>query len=277
MAAILTLLIGLGACEEPTIISALVQSTEKSAAPGAAQAAEPTNGKRLAISHTFTVRLPSSQVEAVQQKHLAECAKLGCIVLNTRLDRQNEGWVNALISVRIAPEAFSAFADFIASPPSIVVVHSETAEDKTLPFLDIEKRLEVKIALRDRLIAMLKDPGAKSAADLASIEKELAEVQGDIEAITAQRDYLRTITETIKVDVNYNGIVASAGGIDFTPLDYSVMGIGRTIVGSAAALVSFLAACIPWVPLIAFLIWGFRRGIRRWRLRKAVATPILKT
>ncbi len=71
--------------------------------------------------------------------------------------------------------------------------------------LDIDKRLEVKTALRDRLSAMLKDPSAKSAADLAAIEKELAQAQGDIEAAIAQRDYLRTITHTVRVDIAYDG------------------------------------------------------------------------
>jgi hypothetical protein len=40
----------------------------------------------------------------------------------------------------------------------------------------------VKTALRDRLAAGLREPGTKSLADLANIEKELAQVQGDIEA-----------------------------------------------------------------------------------------------
>jgi hypothetical protein len=48
---------------------------------------------------------------------------------------------------------------------------------------------------------MLKDPVAKSAADLAAPEKELAHVQGDVEATIAQRDYLGTITEAVRVDI----------------------------------------------------------------------------
>jgi hypothetical protein len=237
----------------------------------AANAAESAAGKRLAVSHSFTIRVPSNQVESVQQKHLAECRKLGCTVLSTRLDRLNEGRINAALSVRVAPDAYAGFATIITQSPAELVSHVETAEDKTLPILDVEKRLEVKLALRDRLTAMLRDPGPKSAADIASIEKELAQVQGDIEAATAQRDYLRTITETVKVDVFYNGTTAQAGGIDLSPIDRAIRGFGFTIVTSVAALISFLAALIPWLPVVAAAVWGIRWGIRRWKARKGTA------
>ena len=157
------------------------------------------------------------------------------------------------------------------APPVEVLSQAQTSEDKTLPIMDVEKRLEVKSALRDRLSAMLRDSGQKSAADLAVIEKELAGVQGDIEAATAQREYLRTITETIKVDIAYQGLAAQVGGINLSPIDYALKGVGRTMVGSVAALISFVAAIVPWIPLIALLAWGVRRGLRHWRLRKAVA------
>jgi hypothetical protein len=226
--------------------------------------------KRLAITHAFALRVPGREVEALQRKHLDECAKLGCTVLNTYLDRSNEGRITARISVRIAPESYDAFAALLASPPARIVTHSESAEDRTVAILDVEKRLEVKTALRDRLAAMLRDPGTKSAADLATIEKELAQVQGDIETITAQRDYLRTITQTVRVDVSYLGI-AEVGGLDLSPIQRAVNGIGRTVIESAGVLISFLAATLPWLPLIALVVWGARRGVRRWRARKAEA------
>jgi len=242
------------------------------AAVGADQAAQRAPGeRRLAVTHAFTLRLPSSDVETIQQKHLAECARLGGTVLNTRLDRSNQGRINARSSVRLTPDAYVAFAKIIATPPARIVVHSESAEDKTAPMLDIDKRLEVKSTLRDRLTAMLHDPGTKSVADLAAIEKELAQVQGDIEAATAQRDYLRTITETVHVDVNYNGVPTLVGGMDLSPIRYAVTGAGQTVVASFAALISFLAAAVPWLPLIAVVFWGVRSGLRRLKARRSPA------
>jgi hypothetical protein len=252
-------------------ISGGYQADGAGLAGGSARAAQTIADKRLAITHSFTLRLAATEVEPVQQKHLAECARLGCTVLSTNLDRSVESRINARISVRIAPGSYEAFVAIISASPSEVISHSESAEDKTAAIIDVDKRLEVKTALRDRLTAMLKDPAAKSAADLATIEKELAQVQGDIEAIVAQRDYLRTLTDTVRVDITYRGVPAQAGGFDLSPIKFAVDGIGRTVIGSVGNLISFLAAATPWLPLIALLVWGGRRSVRRWRQRRAPA------
>jgi hypothetical protein len=227
--------------------------------------------KRIAVSHAFTLHLPDTDVEAVRQRHLAECTKLGCTVVSTTLDRSYTRRVIAQSEVRIAPDAFAAFADILAAPPARIVKHSETANDETVPMLDVEKRLEVKMALRDRLTAMLQEPGAKELADLLTIEKELAQVQGEIETAVAQRDYLRTITETVHVEIRYDGLAAQAAGLDLSPISMAGKNIGSTLVYSAAALISFLAAILPWLPLIALVAWGVRRALQRWRRARSAA------
>lgn len=227
--------------------------------------------KHIAITRGFTLRLPSGDVAAVQKRHLEECAKLGCTVLETRLDRLTDGRINARISVRVAPDRYPAFATVIIAPPSEVATQTERAEDKTVAVLDADKRLEVKTALRDRLTAMLRDSSAKSAADLAAIEKELAQVQGDIETGIAQREYLRTITETVRVDIAYDGRRVVVAGYDFSPIKNSVDGISRTLIASVGWLIWFLAALVPWVPAIVFAVWGVRRWMRR---RRAQASAV---
>jgi len=267
-------LLVLGGCSDPRLSAPESYSSGTTLAqapapsPNSDKAGQPIAERRLAITHAFTLRLPGVDVEAVQQKHLAACVKLGCTITSTQFDRSNEGRIYARASVRIAPDAYPAFADLLASPPAKIINHSETAEDKTVPMLDVEKRLDVKSALRDRLAAMLREPGAKSPADLVTIEKELAQVQGDIEAIAAQRDYLRTLTETVRVDIAYVGLAAQTAGFDLSPVDRAFNGIGATLIQSVAALISFLAAIVPWLPLAALVLWATRRGFRRWKARK---------
>jgi hypothetical protein len=225
--------------------------------------------RHIAVTRGFTLRLPSSEVAAVQQKHLSECAKLGCTVLETRLDRLSEGRIGARASVRVAPDRYPAFAAVVTAPPAEVTTQTERAEDRTVAVFDVDKRLEVKTALRDRLSAMLRDPAAKSAADLAAIEKELAQAQGDIEAAIAQRDYLRATTETVRVDITYDGRPAVVGGYDFSPIKRAADSIGQTLITSLASLIVALAAAVPWLPLVMLVVWGIRRGLRRWRAQRA--------
>jgi hypothetical protein len=118
---------------------------------------------------------------------------------------------------------------------------------------------------------MLRDSSVKTAADLITIEKELAQAQSEVEAITAQRDKLRTRTDMVRVDITYFGAVAQVDGLDLSPLHQSVQGAGQTVVSSLSFLISFLAAVLPWLPVVALILWAIRRSIRRWRARKASA------
>jgi hypothetical protein len=229
-----------------------------------------SSGQHVAVSHEFTLRLPSDEIEAAQRRHLDECQKLGCTIISTSMNRE-ETRVRASTAVRIPPAAFPAFADLITAPPATVLSHEETSDDKTTAVLDVEKRLEAKIALRDRLTAMLRGPAPKTAADLVAIERELAQVQGDIEAGTAQRDYLRTITGTVKVNITYRGSIANAGGLDISPIATAFKSTGGVFVQSLARVIVFIAMLVPWLPLVYLAYWVIRRAIRRWRTPKTPA------
>jgi hypothetical protein len=162
-------------------------------------------------------------------------------------------------------------AAIITARPAEVTTQSERADDRTIAVLDVDKRLEVKMALRDRLTAMLNDPATKSVADLIAIEKELVQAQGDIEAATTQRNYLRTITDTVQVDITYDGRQTVVAGYDFSPIKRAFDSIGGTFATSVASLITFVAATVPWLPVIALLVWGARRVLRRWRTARSTA------
>ena len=114
-----------------------------------------------------------------------------------------KGGVQGSILVRIAPDRYEAFANAVTTPAARLISHSETAQDETIPLLDVEKRLDAQTALLQQ--------ASDSIGDLVAVEKQLADVQGTIESETAQRAYLRTITTTVKVDVSYDGVIEQAG------------------------------------------------------------------
>ncbi len=252
------LLILLTACKRepaPTPMLAAARSMV-TAAPSAAP------DQHIAVSHSFVVDLPSPSVEATQQKTLAECRTAGCTVLSSHVDRLRTGMIQGSISVRIAPDRYPAFAAEVTAPPATLISHTETAEDKTVPFLDIEKRLAAQIALRERL-SQLMIQAATSVADLVAVEKQLADVQGSIESETAQRDYLRTITDTVKVDVAYNGLVQQAGSFDISPVRIAVDNFARTVIESLGDMILWIAYALPWLPLAALAGWLLRQVLRR--------------
>jgi hypothetical protein len=225
-------------------------------------------GALSAIAHRFTLVLPNAEIEAVQEKNSAECVKLGCNILSSSISRSDRGSVSASMSIRIKPDAYDAFAAALAAPPARIRNHSQTADDLAAPVLDAEKRMAAKTALRERLTALLNDQSPKTAADLVAIEKELSEVQSEIENFTAQLENLRKRTDMVSVDITYVGSTAGYGGLDFAPLHEAVMDIGQTVIRSLSWLIYCLAAVGPWLPIIAIVWWIIRRR-RRQPLRSA--------
>lgn len=232
------------------------------------------DGHFSAVAQRFTLLVPNAEVEAAQKKHTAECIKLGCIIFSSSIDQSDGGVVTAHMSIHIKPDAYDGFAAVLSAAPARIRFHSQTANDMATPALDNEKRLATKIAFRERLTALLNDQSTKTAADLIAIEKELSQVQGEVENLTVQLESLHKETDMVRVDINYVGTNAGFGGFDLQPLHDAVRNIGRTVVGSLAALVYSLAAIAPWLPVIAIVWWIVRRTFRRRRLsRDAASAP----
>jgi hypothetical protein len=128
----------------------------------------------------------------------------------------------------------------------------------------VEKRLDAQTALRDRLSQMLKQAGT-SVGDLLAVEKQLAELQATIESETAERDYLRSITDTVKVDVSYSGVVQQAGPFDVSPVRIALNNFVRTLIGSLGTMIFVIATVVPWLPLVAPAGWMVWLALRRLR------------
>jgi Domain of unknown function (DUF4349) len=167
--------------------------------------------------------------------------------------------------VQIKPESYETFVAVLLALPARVTFHAQRSVDLTAPVVDTEKRLSAKTRLRERLSELLNDQNAKTATDLITIEKELFQVQGDIEAMTAQLDLLRNHTDMISVDISYVGTSGRYGDLDLTPVREAVAGIGQMLIQSAAWLITCVAGASPWIPVVALLWWLRRRTLRRRR------------
>jgi hypothetical protein len=226
-----------------------------------------SDGRLLAVTYRFTLLIPNSEIESEQQKHLAECARLGCTVIDSSINRSDRGATGASASVRIKREDYRTFAAALAAPPATVTYQSQTTVDTTQPVVDAEQRLAVKTRLRERLTELLNDQNTKTASDLIEIEKELSQAQGEIESMMAQLDALHNRTEMVSVDITYVGTSGRYGEFDPTLVREAVIGIGQTAILSLVWLITCLAAVAPWIPIIALLWWLFRRSLRRRRMR----------
>ncbi|MFO1024288.1 MAG: DUF4349 domain-containing protein [Acetobacteraceae bacterium] len=226
-----------------------------------ARSADATD-RRIAYTESYVLEMPAEDVAAALRRAADACNAAGGSVLRSRLDRMPDGSVQASLSVRIPPDKFQAFASGLVAPPARLVSHAENAEDKTIAVLDIERRLAAQTALRDRLTNLLNEAKG-SVTDLVAVEKQLADVQGQIESMTAQRDYLRTITDTVRVEVSYTGLIQQAGPFDLSPIRAAVDDFARAAIGSAGDMITWVATALPWVPVLLIGLWILRLLWRR--------------
>src|SRR5215475_7533974 len=96
-------------------------------------AAKPIGGLDMpidvAVAHNFTLSAPNAQLEAIQQRHMSECRKLGCSILSTSISQSDGGPIKVHALVRVKRDSYDAFAAALAAPPATVTFHSETTND----------------------------------------------------------------------------------------------------------------------------------------------------
>lgn len=120
------------------------------------------------------------------------------------------------IDARIPEGKLDPFMDAVAAEGE-VLSRRITSTDVTEKMIDIQARLKNLIELRDRIRALLDRTG--DLGDLLKVEKELARVQSEIDAITARQKKLRN-------QVAYSAVnVELKEAVQYGPLGYVGKGV----------------------------------------------------
>ena len=111
-----------------------------------------------------------------------------------------------------------------------------------------------------------------SLQDLLAVERELARVQTEIDAIESTLAVMRRRVSMSTLTVAYQSPAPSVSTQTFGPLREAFTHFVARAVESAAAIVSIVAFLLPWVVVGAVLVWLLKR-LRRASLRRRAATP----
>ncbi|KAA5803611.1 DUF4349 domain-containing protein [Alkalicaulis satelles] len=250
-----------------------------------ASAPEPAPGEPaayLAYRYDYTVRLPGAALADLHGAHVAACEAAGlnqCQVVHA--STQNAGTENARANLRLraAPAWIAGFREGLAgeleSAGGSVISEQTGVEDLTTQIVDGEARLRARVALRDRLQAMLEQREAR-LEELIQVERELARVQADIESRESVIAALRLRVSMSELGVSYQPQLTPVSRSNFDPVSEAIESMSRTFAESLGALISFLAGLLPWLVLIIPGAWLIRRwvrkGLERRRARKAGET-----
>ncbi len=233
--------------------------------PGQAKQAANTS---IAYSYVYTLETPAGAIATLVRRHQAACASAGpavCQLLDSQLT-VGVGDSSATLNMRAEPGWLANFRNELEGDVRQAggrVAQSDTsAEDLTRSIIDTQASVRAQTTLRDRLQTLLATRPGK-LDELLNLEKELALTQGQLDATNSELAALNGRVEMSKLTINYatptHGRLSAAA-----PLAVAMSNFSGTLGTSLAALITLVAALLPW----AFLLAAVGLGVLVLRRRK---------
>jgi hypothetical protein len=233
-------------------------------------------GAMLAYSYSMGVKAPKTAIEPMVAAHEKKCLDAGtavCQVLGSSVNTYGEDQVSGYLNLRAEPEWLAGFRSGIASDAEgaggELTANTSSAEDLTQYIVDVEARLEAKRMLRDRIKEILATRQG-SLADVLAAERELANVQGEIDSMTAQLAAAKARVAMSALSISYNSDPETSTSM-WKPLAEAFKSFGRNSMASLADAVTFVSRTWPFFLIGLFVLWVLRAWIRGWRLKRAKA------
>jgi len=238
----------------------------------------------LAYSYGMQLEVPSQRLASVVDAHVQACQAAGprlCQLTGSNKggdpDAQMHGWVYLRAEPTWLRNFMAGMETQVDEAGGRILEQNVNTEDLTRQIVDTEARLRALTSLRDRLQALLRSrPGR--LADLLEVERELARVQGEIDAIQSNLTVMRTRVAMSELTINYRSSPRPVGSNTFEPLGRAFADFLGVIVAGFAAIIYLIAGLIPVaviaVPIIWLLLrWRKKRGGRFFGPRHAPPPP----
>lgn len=228
----------------------------------------------IAYTYSLTYRLADTAVAPLQIRHTALCTSLGptrCRVVTSSLRSGDQadggaarfagGETKFLVDARIARAFIAKLDEATTGAGGTVADRQVDSEDVTKQVVDTDARVRAKQALADRLMKLIGSANAK-VGDLVEAERAFAQTQEELDAARSLQAALRQRVAMSEVSVGYTSTAAENS---WGEVGERIASAGGTLAASVATLITFVVAALPWILLLALLIWIARR--RGWRLR----------
>jgi hypothetical protein len=220
----------------------------------------------IAVTHRFEVETPEAELAKAWESVVKSCESMDCEVLASSITSKTASSPpKGELSLRIAPGNLNKLFDSI-NKSSTVIEHITESADKTAEVVDTDAKLKNQTEFRDRLRGMLaKSPGG--VKELIEVERELANVQAEIDSLSTMQKSLQNQTQKIAVQITFisKRSVTRTGAL--APIANAWDESGYVIAESLGSLITFIVAVIPWLVLIIPAIWIIIKLLRR-RSRK---------
>lgn len=230
----------------------------------------------LAYEHDAALELPARAVEPAMRAHEQACVAAGpavCQVVAASLSTYAEDQVSAHLTLRAEPGWLARFRQGLQPGAERaggrLRSESVTAQDLTRDIVDGEARLKALTTLRDRLQQILASRPGK-LTELLEVERELARVQGELDALRSVVAVMRQRVDTSILRIAYETKPTAVTGGTFEPISNAIAGFLGVSAQVVAFLITAFAIAVPAAIVLIPLGWIAARLWRKARRTAAV-------
>lgn len=237
----------------------------------------PTATERKVIRNA-NLTLETNAPEEAGRKIASIAEAKGGFIINseTKTSGANESSRTSVnVTVRVPAAQFDAAVAEIRQTAERVAQEKVSGQDVTEEFIDLEARIRTQKALEAQFLEIMKQ--ARSVEDALEVQRQLAEVRGEIEKVEGRRKFLENQTSfsTITITLNTPGVFAPAS-TGFGSQLWRAFGDGiDAALFVVLGLIRIFLALLPLLILFGIPIWlvvrHFRKKWRRARLAQELA------
>lgn len=251
-------------------VSETSAANEPELAQNVSQPDVPISLPRMSYVHDYGFRLEADRIADLQEQHAEMCATAGpyvCqIVSQTRSGNAEEDYASGRLELAVVADQARDFGARLESAAESAggeqVTAAITGEDLTRNMIDTEARLRTRIALRDRMMEVLRTQRG-SVEEIVEAERSVAAINEEIDQARSWMTEMRQRVAFTRVNIDYASADAPAG--DF-------LGPVSTAVASIGSILGYLLAIAIVLGSVALPIAGGIYGLHWAKARLARPT-----
>lgn len=225
---------------------------------------------RMAYIYDYGFRLEAEGISDLQERHADMCQAAGpyvCqIVSQSHSGRVDDGYASGRLELAVIADQARAFGTRLGAAAESAggeqINTAITGEDLTKNMVDTEARLRSRIALRDRMMEVLRTRQG-SVEELVEAERSVARINEEIDGARSWLDEMRQRVAFTRINIDYS--TAAAPSSDF-------LGPVSTAVSSIGSILGYLLAIVIVLGSIAIPVTAGVYGVR-WAKTKLVGKP----
>ena len=238
-------------------------SAEGSSAPLPDRAEIPVSLPKMAYLFDYGFRLAGSAIGPLQQQHADMCEAQGpyvCRIVSMTRTGEDEDEIRGELRLEVASDKARGFGALLSAAAEAADAEAFRAniegEDLSKSIVDTEAHVRSRIALRDRLMEVLRTRQGK-VEELVEAERQVAAVNEEIDEAQSWLREQRGRVAFSRMTLTYE--TATPGGSFLKPVEGALGSLGSIFGIAVAALILMLAVAGPILLGVLGVRWVQRR------------------